>query len=238
MGAIKSVAQKRTDPKVQGALQLNRTRCAICAIIAASVLAGCSIGLEAWPVDAAGRFDGSDRAPSAQPHSDLSSGIGEVGASSEQGLAIDPAGSAMLRAISRRAIHDVITEHRGFMPSIVAVSTGCENLQTDEDLEARLFCLQHDPAAWFVESTAPPAWQEMGPASIADVADERFSERRWREGPPCANKPEARLQKQALHNVLDAAAGAAIRDYVETIALGAIEEAAPPPSSQSSKPRS
>jgi hypothetical protein len=78
----------------------------------------------------------------------------------------------------------------------------------------------------------------MDAASNDYFTDERFSERRWRETPPFADTPEARLQKRALLDALDAAAGAAIREYIETIAPGAINEAAPAPtSSQPSKPR-
>jgi hypothetical protein len=234
MDVVENFQAKFTRSTAQIASPSGAARRSVCAMIAAVAVAGC--GLEARPIESIRRADTTDRAASAQTSSDPTIESTAIAAGG-QGVAVDTLDPEMLRAISRRAVHDMTTTHRGFLPSIVAVSACYESLQSDDALEARLFCLQLDTAAWFIESTAPPAWQEMDAASNDYFTDERFSERRWREVPPFADTPEARLQKQALLNVLDAAAGAAIREYVETIAPGAFEEAAPPPSSQSSKPR-
>jgi hypothetical protein len=234
MDVVENFQAKFTRSTAQIAPQSGHARRSMWAMIAAVALAGC--GLEARPIESVRRADTADRAASAQTSSDPTTQSMAIAASG-QGFAVDTLDPDMLRAISRRAVHDMTTTHRGFLPSIVAVSACYESLQGDDALEARLFCLQLDTAAWFVESSAPPAWQEMDAASNDYFTDERFFERRWREVPPFADTREARLQKQALLDALDAAAGAAIREYVETIAQGAFEEAAPAPtSSQPSKP--
>ncbi len=239
MDVVENLQAEFTRSKAQIVSPSGHARRSMCAMIAAVVMAGC--GLEARPIDSVRRADTADRAASAQTSSDPT--IESVAiAAGGQGVAVDTLDPDMLRAISRRAVHEMTTTHRGFLPSIVAVSACYESLQDDDALQARLFCLQLDTAAWFVESTAPPAWQEMDAASNDYFTDERFSERRWREVPPFADTPEARLQKQALLDALDAAAGSAIREYIETIAPAAIDEvaideAAPSsPSSQPSKP--
>lgn len=215
MDVVESFQAKFTHSAAQIASQPGLARRSMCAMIAAVAMAGC--GLEARPIESVRRADTTDRAASAQTSSDPT--IESVVAStSGQGVAVATLDPDMLRAISRRAVHDMTTTHRGFLPSIAAASACYESLRDDDALEARLFCLQLDTAAWFVESTAPPAWQEMDAASNDYFTDERFSERRWRETPPFADTPEARLQKRALLDALDAAAGLAIRKYIDTIA--------------------
>ena len=213
------------------AWKIGRPGRAVCVALACLVTISC--GLEARPVeplqhDQADVSDGQRFAdPAAEADADMA--LAEVVGAG----ALDP---DTLRAISRRAVHDITTNHRGFLPSIAAVSA-CYDELAEGDFEARLYCLQLDSVAWFVESTAPPAWQELDAASNDFFTNERFSERRWREVPPFIDTPEARLQKRALLDVLDAAASAAISDYIETIAQAATEgEALATPSPQASKP--
>jgi hypothetical protein len=217
IGAIETPTPKTISPKLQirrGNHSVRRAgpQVRLIAAFAASMLAGC--GLEASYPEArtpdtsaaqssvSAPADAPTSAPGAQP--------------TEQRATMDLPDSEILRAISRRAVVDITTTHRGFTPSLIAVTSCYENLQPD-DLEARIYCLQLDTAAWFVESTAPQQWQDMDAASNDYLTDARFYERRWRETPPLADTPEAAAQRRANLAMLEAAAGAAIREYVETL---------------------
>lgn len=204
-------------------------------MLASFVLAGC--GLEARPVEPTRGSTDADRIPSAQISSGSSTDLAAF-AASEQGAPVGALDPQRLRAISRRAIDEMTTTHRGFLPSIAAVSA-CYDQLAHDDFEARLYCLQLDAVAWFVESSAPPAWQQLDAASNDYFTDERFYERRWREAPPFSDSAEARVQKQALLAELDAAIAAALREYIEAIASDSSDMAAPAPSTpslQTSKP--
>lgn len=213
------------------AWKIGRPGRALCVALACLVTISC--GLEARPVKPLqhDQADVSGGQTFADPAADADTSIARAEAAGTG--ALDP---DTLRAISRRAVHDITTSHRGFLPSIAVVGA-CYDELAEGDFEGRLYCLQLDSVAWFVESTAPPAWRELDAASNDFFTNERFSERRWREVPPLSDTPEARLQKRALLDVLDAAASAAIRDYIETLAQAAPEgEALATPSPQPSKP--
>lgn len=202
-----------------------RTRAGVVAslALASSALAGC--GLEAVPVETRSRADDAAHAPPAQtPSAPFIDGAGE--APSGRGVAVQIPDTETLRTISRRAVFEITTNERGFLPSIAAVGACYDELASD-DMEARVYCLQLDTAAWFVESMAPQAWQEMDAASNDYFTDARFYERQWREVPPFAETPEAQAQKRTNLDTLDAAAGEALREYLETLAPPAPEKPAP-----------
>jgi hypothetical protein len=226
IGEIETALARTISPKLQirrGNRSVRRAgpQVRLVAVFAASMVAGC--GLEASYPEARTPDTSAAQSSVSAPADAPTSAAGAQ--PTEQRATIDLPDPETLRAISRRAVVDITTTHRGFTPSLIAVMTCYENLEAD-DLEARIYCLQLDTAAWFVESTAPQQWQDTDAASNDYLTDARFYERRWRETPPLADAPEAIAQRRANLARLEAAAGAAIREYVETLASGEPEKPA------------
>jgi hypothetical protein len=130
------------------------------------------------------------------------------------GISSDLPKAEVLAEITHRAVRDALHVHRGFMPSVTAV-TDCYQVMPRDDLEQRIFCIQLDGAAWAFEKMAPPAWRAKDEAANDYFTDSRFRERQLNYALPISDAPEFIPQKQRFLSVLREVLSSAIREELE-----------------------
>lgn len=206
---ITSTTNKARGPRAR------RSRACTLALVVALTASGC--GLQATPLETR---------KSVRVINDVAGearGPGPAASSLERAGSEFPDASTLL-AISRQAVRAIANEHRGFLPSITAVSE-CYETRAQESVEGRVYCLQLDGAALLIESMMPADWREMDAQANDYFTEERFYDRQWANAPPAGDADEIYEERGRNLRLLRDALVFAVREYAESLA-----PAAPQPS--------